>query len=177
MLVNISKRIFNRCEKFALKRINGSADCYAYRGETRKDKMIQDVIIGTMGEWAVEAHLASMGYECTEPDMKIYKKKRKSFDADLYVDDIEIHVKSQGLVSAKRYGNSWLLQRNDKIVSDPKPNQLFAFTNVDLDNRVVDILGYCWADDMVYGECKVWAYQKTKVAIYLPDIEEFLVEY
>jgi hypothetical protein len=177
MIVNIKKRTFNKCERFAVKRVTGSSDLYAYRGEPRKEKLVNDILVGALGEWAVEAHLASMGYECTEPDMKIYKTRGKSFDADLYVDDIEIHVKSQGMVSVKRYGNSWLLQRNDKIVSEPKENQLFAFTNVDVENRIVDILGYCWAKDMVYGECKVWAYKKTKVAIYLKDIEDFLVEY
>lgn len=177
MIVKLSDALIKKCEEFAVERITGSKSLYTYRGETRKDKMIEDVIIGTLGEWAVEAHISSMGYDCTEPDMKIYEKRRKSFSADLYVDDIEVHVKSQGVISAKRYGHSWLLQKHDKIVSDPQDNQIFAFTKVDLKAKEVDILGYCWAKDMEYGECKVWSYRKTKVAIYLDDVEDYLVEF
>lgn len=177
MIIKISKRVYNKCVKFAEERISGSKSVYAYRGESRVDKMIDDIIIGCMGEWAVEAHLSSIGFECSEPDMVIYEKKRKSFDADLYVDDICIHVKSQGVESAKRYGNSWLFQRRDSLVSNPDDNEILAFTNVDLEARKVEILGYCWAKDMKYSECKVWSYRTTKVAVYLPEIEDYLVEF
>jgi hypothetical protein len=177
MIINIKKRIFDRCEKFAVKRVTGSSDLYALRGEPRKEKMVHDILVGALGEWAIEEHLTSLGYECTKPDMKIYDKANKSFDADLFVDDVEIHVKSQGMASVKRYGNSWLLQRYDKIVAEPRDDQLFAFTNVDVEKKTATILGFCWASDMIYGECKVWSYKKTKVAIYLKDIEEFLVEF
>ena len=177
MIVNISKRVYNKCVKFADKRVKGSKSLYSYRGEKNLDKIREDIIIGTMGEWAVEAHLKSLGYDCSEPDMKIYNKRRKSFDADLYVDDIEVHVKSQGLKSSKRYGNSWLLQKSDKIVTNPKNNQIFAFTCVEHKERLVDILGYCWCQDMKYGECKVPWYRDTKVAIYLQDVEDLIIEF
>lgn len=177
MIVNISEEVYKKCEDFSIKRIVGSEGLYSYRGESRKEKMIEDVLVGTLGEWAVEAHLKSLGYDCSEPDMNIYDKKKKSFSADLYVDDFKIHVKSQGLKSAKRYGNSWLLQKKDSVVSCPEDRELFAFTCVEPENRVVDILGYCWAKDMKYGECKVWSYRKTKVAIYLKDVEDRLIEF
>lgn len=177
MIVKISKKIYNMCVRFADKRLKDSKSCYYYRGERNVDKMREDIIIGTMGEWAVEAHLSSMGYYCSEPDMKIYDKRRKSFEADLYVDEIEVHVKSQGLESSKKYGHSWLLQKSDKIVTNPRDNEIFAFTCVEHEERIVDVLGYCWAKDMQYGECKVPWYRSTKVAIYLQDVEDLIVEF
>lgn len=176
-IIKYGKRLLNKCEKFATKRITGSAHLYKYRGESRQDKMIDDIKIGCLGEWAVYKHLQQLGYDPSEPDMKIYEKRRKSFDADIYCDEIEVHVKSQGVKSAKRYGNSWLVQRSDKLVSEPKDNQIFAFTNVNLETMKVTIIGYCWAKDMIYGECKVWSYQKTKKAIYIREIEDRLVEF
>lgn len=177
MIIKIPKRIYIKCKKFSENRLSSSKSTYSYRGESRECKMLDDVRIGCIGEWAVSIYLTDMGFECSEPDMNIYEKNKKSFDADLYVDDIHIHVKSQGIESAKRYGNSWLFQRSDSLVSNPDDNEIIAFTNVDLENRTVEILGFCWARDMKYGECKVWSYRHTKLAVYLPEIRDRLVEF
>jgi len=174
LIVNVCPLVFERCVDFAYKRISGSKKLYEYRGESRHFKMIEDVVIGTVGEWAVYQYLIDLGYEVSEPDMKLYKKNRKSFAADLYVDDILIHVKSQGLKSIKRYGHSWLMQKYDKAVSKPDELELMAFTAVNLLTLEVEILGFCWAKDLIFDECKVPMYRHTKVAIYLPQIQDRL---
>lgn len=175
MIINLDQNLINKCEDFAIKRIKGSADVYRYRGENNRSKMVEDVIIGTLGEWAVYEHLKSLSHDVTEPDMKIYEKRRKSFAADLSVDEVTIHVKSQGTKSAKRYGNSWLLQRHDKVVTSPEKHDMFAFVNVNLEDKKAEILGYCWAKNILYGECKVPRYRNTKVAVYLKDLEDLLI--
>lgn len=176
MIVEIDDELYIKCEKFAIDRISGSVDCYVSRGESRRSKIVEDLIVGAIGEWVVYEHLKSLGYECSEPDMKIYEKRRKSFAADLYVDEINIHVKSQSLASSKRYGYSWLMQRHDKAVKNPQDDEIFAFTNVNLEDMEATVLGYCWAKNMTYGECKVPRYRNTKVAIYLQDVEGLITE-
>lgn len=68
-------------------------------------------------------------------------------------------------------------KRGDKIVSEPRNNQFFAFTNVDLNKMEVSILGYCEATNMKYGECRAVNYRKTKKAIYINDIKDNIKDF
>jgi hypothetical protein len=187
MKLKISKEQFAKAVDFAEQRIDKSSKLYAYRGESKVDKMIDDIVIGTVGEFGVAKYLRSRGLTTTRPDLKIYEAKRKSFDADLFahlkIDEEQqitktynIHVKSQGVTSAKRYGNSWLLQKSDKIVKEPGKNDLFVFTNVD--GLEVEILGVVACKDIIdfdlLDECKVPYYRHSKHALYFKDIKETL---
>lgn len=173
----VLKRVF----EFASKRMGGSKDLYTYRGEKNLSKMEEDIIIGTLGEYAVYNYCKKKGYKCSRPDLKIYEKRRKSFDADLTcgIDSKEtkIHVKSQSVKSVKRYGQSWLFQRSDSLVKKPEVNDLMVFTNVCPKSWEVSIVGFVnprlVCEMGLWGECKVWQYQKTKVAIYLTDLEPY----
>lgn len=179
-----SKYILNRVKLFASERMGGSKDLYVYRGEKNLSKMEEDIIIGTLGEYAVFNYLKSLGYKCSRPDLKIYEKKRKSFDADLTVtrndfnkSKVNVHVKSQSLKSVKRYGQSWLFQRSDSLVANPAKNDIMIFTNVCPKTWEVNIVGIVHpklvCEMELWGECKVWSYRKTKVAIYLEDLEPY----
>jgi hypothetical protein len=171
-IIKIDKEIVDRCSKFSEERIKSSSTLYAYRGESSKAKMVEDCLIGTLGEWGAYCYLRGVGVEVSEPDMNIYPTKRKSFSADLVSSDCNFHVKSQSLSSFKRYGSSWLLQRTDKIVLSPSDSEYFLFTKVD--GSEVHILGCCLIKDIVEGglfsECRVPAYRKTKVALYLNEL-------
>lgn len=179
-----SKYVLNRVMKFASDRIAGSKDIYAYRGEKNLSKMEEDIVIGTLGEYAVYNYLRSLGYRCSRPDLKIYEKRRKSFDADLLVHRKEgkentgnVHVKSQSLQSVKRYGQSWLFQKSDSLVTSPERQDKMIFTNVCPKTWEVVVVGVVHpklvTDLGLWGECKVWSYRKTKVAIYLEDLEPY----
>lgn len=174
--IKISDYIYTKVIDFANKRIEGSAALYKYRGESKTSKMKEDCIYGCLGEWGVYKFLRSKGIEVSKPDMKIYTTRRKSYDADLKTSKSKVHVKSQGEESANKYGHSWLLQRSDKVVKEPKNNDYFAFTKVC--GKEVEILGFVKASDLadfdLYGECKVPFFRKTKVALYLDDISEFV---
>ena len=132
--------------------------------------------MGSVGEYGVYKHLQSNGIDVCKPDLKIYEARNKSFDADLFNDDVKIHVKSQSVASAKRYGNSWLLQRSDRVTKDPGANEYFAFTNVD--GRDVTILGIVKCRDIIkkelLDECKVPSYRHSKYALYWNHIAEVL---
>lgn len=172
MIINIDPDKLKDCREFAKKRIKSSKGLYAYRGESKSDKMIQDIVIGTIGEWAIKEYFDLHGMDCTVPDMTIYEKNNKSYNADLLINYYDVHVKSQGIKSAKLYGNSYLVQRSDKVVKEPSDKDLFAFAEVDLDNNEVRILGFCPAKRMIYGECKVPRYRHTKKAIYIKDLKD-----
>lgn len=72
--------------------------------------------MGKIAEWACYRWLCTY-VSCPEapPDMEIYKAKDKSFDADLVVDGVPIHVKSMTVQSAERWGLSWVFDINDDL--------------------------------------------------------------
>lgn len=170
MIININDELYQKCLEFAEKRIKGSSGLYAYRGESSSSKMIDDCLIGTLGEWGAYLYLKSQGITTTEPDLVIYPTRRKSFNADLVNEDYNFHVKSQSESSFSKYGASWLLQKTDKIVSSPGTGDYFVFTKVV--DRDVEILGVCRALDIVelYGECRIARYRHSKVALYLDEL-------
>lgn len=176
MLYKFSTADFIRCQKFAQDQLETSSKTYAYRGEKNLDKMEQDIIIGKLGELMVAKYVRSCGRSCNRVDFKIYTGRNKSFDADLISDECNIHVKSQGVTSIKRYGKSWLLQKNDKITRDPSKNDFLCFTSVDLENKTVEILGFVRVKDIIKKGCldepRVPRYRHTKIALYFESIQE-----
>lgn len=166
----ISSHYYDKCVDFADAQISTSQDLYAYRGESKVDKMVEDITVGKMGELASMMYLKDLGYDCSKPDFEIYETKRKSFDADLTCEDYKIHVKSQSMASVKRYGPSWLFQKRDSLVSDPEANEYMLFAAVD--GSIVHILACLKAVDIVelYDEPRVPRYRTTKKALYLEHI-------
>lgn len=179
--IKISKYLMKKIRQFAHERISGSKSCYTYRGETNVSKMEEDIIIGTMGEYAVYNLLKDLQLTCSKPDLKIYTGRKKSFGADLKayskLENFDVHVKSQSLKSEKRYGKSYLFQRSDKLVSSPQVSDVMAFCTVDVENEEVEIVGFVnskiMADLQLYGECKVPRYRHSKVAVYLETLEPY----
>lgn len=172
-IISVSKYYRDVCEEFAEKQLETSKDLYAYRGEARLDKMADDIIIGKMAEIAVMKHLKELGYECGKPDFSIYERSKKSYDADLVTAcGYNVHVKSQGMVSFKRYGASWLLQKNDRITKEPGKKDFMAMVLVD--GNDCELLGTCKIMDIVphLGEPRVPSYRHTKKALYLEQLKE-----
>lgn len=174
MIVQISKSNYRKCELFAKQRMEGSQKTYFYRGEQSTSKIMDDLLIGAVGEYGSYQFLKMQGIKVSKPDMTIYDKANKSYKADLITDKYDIHVKSQGLASVKRYGNSWLLQKSDAIVNSPTDRDILLLTNVS-GNRV-DILGLVLAADLkaegCHQECRVWRYRETKIALYFDNIKQ-----
>jgi hypothetical protein len=170
MIVTLNQETYERCKEFAEKRIDMSKSLYAYRGEQNKQKMIEDIIIGSMGEFGVFEYLKSKKIEVSLPDLTIYENKRKSFSADMQNDVHCFHVKSQTQNSISRYGHSWLFQRSDKIISSQDEKDIIVLTSVN--ELEVTIHATIYAKDMIWSECKVPYYRHTKVAIYLDQLIE-----
>ena len=59
MQIELSKYFLDKCKKFAEDRIKDSSQIYKWRGEVSSSKMIEDCVIGTLGEWGAFKYLES----------------------------------------------------------------------------------------------------------------------
>lgn len=169
--VNIGNIEYNRCVEFADLCYNTNKDEYARRNQFDRSKIINDIIIGKLGEIAVYHYLCKKrNIECEYPDFEIYSKEYKSFDSDIRCEKYNIHVKSQNISSAEKFGDSWQFQKKDKLTFDPEPNDLICLTTVC--NNIVEIKKIVYAKDIVdkYKEPVLEKLRTTKTTLYLKDI-------
>ncbi len=106
---------------------------YADSNQQLREKIWQDHFVSKLGEEAVAEVLRQFGCAVLGPDYKIYEGREKSWDSDLFVNDIPLAVKTQTRQSADRYKISWTFQDSEKR-RDPilqKPEAWVAFTLVE----------------------------------------------
>jgi len=170
MKYNIDEQTYQRCVKFANDSVKTNIDEYSRRNQNNIDKIIDDIIIGKMGEFGAYSMLIEKGFTLNEPDLSIYDKKHKSFDADLKTDKFNIHVKSQNIQQKTAFTTSWLFQSNDKLVTKPDDKDIIVFCQVD--GREVEILFYQKAKLLkgLYRDPKKESLRGNKKAIYYQDI-------
>lgn len=88
-----------------------------------EQKFKSDIYIGKLAEFAVYNFILAQGKYVTFPDIEIYHGRKKSFDADLTVNnETPIHVKS--CMETNGYDNSWLFQPNDKLTTEPSESEV-----------------------------------------------------
>lgn len=169
-VIEVTEEQVSACEKFALERVGASEALYRARGEERTAKMVEDIINGSVAEFAVQAYLLSKGYECTAPDLSIHAQK--SFSADLMSGSNYINVKAQTSASAMRYSSSWIFQQEDKTLTLPSEKGYAFFCIVD--GSKVAIMAAVYLIDILEAEAisrpKVGKYAMFKSAIYLSDL-------
>lgn len=167
----LSKADMKRSRDFAKKRVEADTALYEKRGGFKSI----DIVSGAMAELAVYRVLKTYGVDLGFPDLKIHTVKNKSYEADLTDGLHHFHVKGQTLESKKRYGPSWLMQRNDPILKNPQRLNYLVPCTVCVDTGRVEIYGIFSILSLIQnncvGECKVPWFQKTKVALYLDHIE------
>lgn len=165
--VELYKRDRTRVENFADLRCAEDMSVYHNRGSFKRD----DIVVGALAEIAVARYLRKNGFKVNLPDFAIYEKGKKSFNSDLSDGDRHFHVKGQSLSSAYKYGNSWLMQRYDPLVKEPKKMHYIVPCEVDTRNNVVTIFGVISFTALHYHhcfmDCKVPQFNRTKTAIYL----------
>lgn len=84
---------------------------YEKRGQTNEKKKKKDQRSGKMAEFATYLFLTEQNIKCSEPDMTIYEKKKKSFAPDMMVGETPLHCKSCHKDS--KYPVSWIFQKSD----------------------------------------------------------------
>ena len=87
------------------------------------EKIRDDHFVSKLGEEAARILFEGRNCSVEGPDYGVYEAKRKSWAADLRVNDLEVAVKTQRRSAANRYGLSWTFQdspeRRDPILDRP----------------------------------------------------------
>lgn len=120
--IQLSPEASSRANEFADAVINTVN--YRDSNQTVKRKIRDDHFVSKLGEEAVKAVFESRHCIVEGPDYSIYNGKRKSWDSDLRINDLEVAVKTQRRSAANRYGLSWTFQdsaeRRDPILALPE---------------------------------------------------------
>lgn len=171
-LIKISNVEYNKCVKFS-----GDVDTslYAKRNQSNESKRKKDSVIGKIGEVASHRVLKDKFKDLTEPDFNIYSTKEKSWDFDLRATGLNLHVKSQDVEQGKRYGDSWVFQKEDKhIFKEYSENDYVAFVSVDLNTKecfVRAMLPVSLLHEQNLFKPMKLAHLSNKLAIYFDDIK------
>jgi hypothetical protein len=164
----LSSDIIKMCKHFAEKCVITNIDEYKKRNQSDIDKIKNDIQIGKMAEFAVYYILLNAGKNnITLPDLNIYNKSKKSFDADLINENKKIHIKSQTKESADAFGESWLFQKVDPIVINASDDDHFIGTKVDFKTGKIEITLSKPVTKLVFSKPKLQKLQGTKVCVYL----------
>lgn len=164
------------CWKFANECVDTNLNMYNRRNQKNRNKIMNDIYFGKLAEYGVYKYLRMLKHHCTEPDTEIYKARKKSYDADLKVDHkFDIHVKTQTLVQAEKYGVSWMFQKRDPLIKEPKDNDFIFLTLLDTRSGSFNLLGVANALHIqdLYGDPKI-EWLNTKKTLYYIDIKDEL---
>ena len=168
--IKLTKYDRNRAEKFADER-EKDTDLYKRRGNFKRE----DIVTGALGEIAAYKLLREYDFKINKPDFKIYEKSKKSFDADLVDATRHFHIKSQNKESVIKYTKSWILQREDKLLTKEQKGHYVIPCIVDLETNEVEILCVTNIETIkknhMIGELKIPWLQKYKVALYWDDLK------
>jgi hypothetical protein len=139
--VNIT-RYKERCRKFAEDSVDSSAKVWG-NGRITRARLVEDVYVGKLGEFAAYEHISKYQSNLTKPDLEVYSARQKSFSADLSSKYSNFHCKTQSMESAHKYGISWIFQyeengRKDPMLKNPGPKDQ-AVLMLMVDDNTVEI--------------------------------------
>lgn len=116
-------------DMFSKQVFNTNIEKYAERQQSDVKKVISDIYVGKMAEFAVWNYLQRDGKDATMPDIMVYSAKKKSYDADISCGDIKIHVKS--CIAMGVYPVSWVFQPNDPVTISPSNKDYLALVSIE----------------------------------------------
>lgn len=135
---------------------------YAVRSsQTNFDKILGDITVGALGEIATSRVL-----QTSLPDFGYLTPDKKNFSADLTKNGYDLHVKSQSLEQAERFSTSWMCQSQDRLVTDPSPNEIIIGCVVNPASNMAYLTLKVSALDAIWGTPKS-PKLRDKVALYL----------
>lgn len=131
-------------------------------------KIEHDHFVSKLGEEAVRIVFEQLNRRVSGPDYRVYQGMQKSWDADLYIDGMGLAVKTQTVLSAKRFGLSWTFQagayRKDPILDHPEA--WVCFVEVDETTYRCRVYPPCQIRDLKFGEPKLDKLKGTKKVVY-----------
>jgi hypothetical protein len=150
-----------QCELFSHYSVDTSADCYKRRNQTNIEKIIKDIYYGKLAEFMVYNFLISKGKKPSVPDVTIYDKKRKSFDADIISGKNNIHVKCHKVNNL--FAISWMFQKTDPLIINGQDNDFLALVVLDEDESYMYLENI---KNVIFGLPMKESLRKTKVCLY-----------
>ncbi len=125
--ISLPKEVASKAWAFA--REVTSTTNYSDSNQSSVKKIRIDHYISKLGEEAAKIILSDFG-EVRGPDYKIYCTDEKSWEEDLFINDIGIAVKTQSRTAAIKYSLSWTFQsgtlRKDSILQKPEAWVIFV---------------------------------------------------
>lgn len=177
------------CRKFAEECVGTNVSTYAMRGQHNRDKIMNDIFTGKLGEIGVYEFLREFEFDVAFPDFEIYTGRKKSWSADMSIKfegrDLRIHCKTQTQSSVDKYGKSWILQysgtgkgHQDRLFKSADQDDFMALSIVrhhPTHGYFVDVLAvlqFIFLRDSNLLEEPVLSYlAATKKAIYFESLE------
>jgi hypothetical protein len=136
MIINVTDEEKAKCLDFANRVVNTNIDKYRERNQTDVNKIIDDIYIGKLAEYATYKFLKQAGKDVKEPDIEVYGAKRKSFASDLTDGTLKYHVKCMKKSMADRFGLSWSFQIEDPLVHRPDAQDVIVLCEYDQDIEI-----------------------------------------
>lgn len=151
---------------------------YRRRNQSNPERIMAQITDGKLGELFACKYLKNKGFKCTDPDFEIYASRNKSFDADLFSNEQPIHVKTQNITSANKYGSSWVFQAggvgfgNRDPCLDESQDDWCVFVTVDHEKQSATVFGPFNINDVRphMKDPKLEHLKGIKKCIYLEDI-------
>jgi hypothetical protein len=174
----VSRDLIKLCEIFADRVISTNKHQYEKRNQFNPKKIWNDIFQGKIAEWGVYFIYSERGVNNIDPpDMKIYKARDKSFDADLKFGMFNLHIKSQTYQSSMRYGDSWIFQAKDPLFESASEYDIVIGCRISLDQSCETFIEGAFVEiklekafhNLIIGETKLSKFSENKKAIYLKD--------
>jgi len=169
----LDQNITTLCNHFAERSFKSSLDEYARRKQINEHKIKNDIMLGKLAEFGVYFIYLERGRNnITTPDINVYNHTEKSFSPDLKWGLFNLHVKSQTLESANRYGNSWVFQSKDPVINQSNEYDIFIGTKIEphKEGYLVHIELEKQIQFLTFGPPKLQKFNaNNKTCIYLKD--------
>ncbi len=164
-LNTISEYQDKQCDLFSKYSCFSSFSEYEKRNQSNKEKIISDIYNGKKAEFLVYNYLISKQKKLSSPDLNIYEKYNKSYDSDLNIKEINIHVKSHNVNG--NFPISWVFEKKDPLLSEMKENNFLALVVI---NREINYMYLKKISEVKFKEPLKECLKKTKVCVYENDL-------
>lgn len=154
-----------QCDLFSKYSVFSSLSEYEKRNQFNKDKIINDIYNGKKAEFLVYNFLISKQKKIISPDLNIYEKYNKSYNADLYSENVNIHVKSH--MVNNNFPISWVFQKKDPLLLEIKEQNFLALVVM---NKDINYMYLKKITDVNFKEPIKESLRKTKLCIYESDL-------
>ena len=180
------KDYWHRCRLYAENEFDTVKKTRAQRGQTNPKRIKHQTAVGKMGELIACDWLREKGYNCSDPDFTIYSGRKKSWESDMHIlsshGKFKVACKAQDEVSARKYGRSWIFQKNGQGYGHTDPviqsgESLSVFVSLDLENQKAEVMGPFRMCDMrpLFKEPRLKSMKYSKVALYWEDMQHVKV--